>query len=67
MDGNAGGKVGLLIPKPTSFSVLSWYTGRFKPCQGGTDVVGLNLKDCLLLLACVRPGGSRQRKINLYK
>lgn len=67
MDGNAGGKVGLLIPKPASFSVLRWYTGRFQPGYGGTDAVGLNLKDCLLLLACVRPGGSRPRKRNLYK
>lgn len=64
MDGNAGGKVGLLIPKPSYFSWLCWYTSRLEPRQCGTDV-GL---DRQRLFGAVRgresPAG---RKTKLYK
>lgn len=63
MDGNAGGKVGLLIPKPSYFSWLCWYTSRLEPRQCGTDV-GLDRQKIVRRRPWARvPGGKKNKAV----
>lgn len=62
MDGNAGGKVGLLIPKPSYFSWPCWYTSRPEPRQRGTDV-GLNRQIARRRPWARVPGGKKNKAV----